>query len=78
MSQGRDLVRWLIGSAGPDAGCDACGDVLDVYVESELAGLAPAERLPEAAAHLAACPDCREDHDGLVALLTTLERPRAS
>jgi hypothetical protein len=73
MTEGRDPIRWLIGSAAPDAGCEGCGDVLDVYVEGELAGLASAERLPEAAAHLTACPDCREDHDALVALLTTID-----
>lgn len=75
MTERRDVVRRLIGSAGPDAGCERCGDVLDVYVESEFAGLAPAERYPEAATHLVDCPDCREDHDALVALLTTIEGP---
>jgi anti-sigma factor RsiW len=78
MSEGRDLIRRLVGSAGPDAGCEGCGDVLDVYVEGELAGLASAERHPEAAAHLAACPDCREDHDALVALLTTVDGLRGT
>ena len=75
MNEGRDVVRRLIGAAGPDAGCEGCADVLDIYVESELAGLASAERYPEAAAHLADCPDCREDHDALVALLTSIEAP---
>ena len=78
MIEGRDLVRWLIGSGGPDAGCEGCGDVLDMYVEGELAGLASAERLPQAAAHLAACPDCREDHDALVELMRTVDGLRGT
>jgi hypothetical protein len=78
MNEGRDVVRRLIGAAGPDAGCEGCGDVLDVYVESEFAGQAPAERYPEAATHLVHCPDCREDHDALVALLTSVEGPRGT
>jgi hypothetical protein len=47
--------------------------VLDIYVEGEFAGLASAERFPEAAAHLVHCPDCREDHDALVAFLMTVD-----
>jgi hypothetical protein len=73
MTEGRDLVRRLIGSGGPDAGCEGCADVLDIYVESELAGLGSAERYPDAAAHLVHCPDCREDHDALVAFLTSVD-----
>jgi hypothetical protein len=78
MTEGRDLVRRLIGSAGPDAGCEGCADVLDIYVESELAGLDSAERYPDAAAHLVHCPDCREDHEALVALLTNVDGPRGT
>jgi hypothetical protein len=73
MGEGRDVVRRLLGTAGPDAGCEGCGDVLDIYVEGEFAGLASAERFPEAAAHLVHCPDCREDHDALVAFLMTVD-----
>jgi hypothetical protein len=75
MNDGDDLVRRLFGSPGPDSGCDGSGDVLDALVEGELAGRAAAERYPAAAAHLRACPDCREDHDGLVALLMTEDDP---
>jgi hypothetical protein len=78
MTEGRDLIRNLLGAAGPDVGCEGCADVLDVYVETELAGLASAERYPEAAAHLVHCPDCREDHDALVALLTTVDGLRGT
>jgi hypothetical protein len=78
MNEERDVVRRLIGSAGPDAGCEACGDVLDIYVEGEFAGLASAERYPEAATHLVHCPDCREDHDALVALLTSVDGLRGT
>ncbi|WP_407342759.1 hypothetical protein [Pengzhenrongella phosphoraccumulans] len=48
-----------------DAGCAAGFEVLHEYVESELAGGDPARELPGLAAHLLACPACREDYRGL-------------
>ena len=48
-----------------DAGCAAGFEVLHEYVESELSGGDPARELPGLAAHLLACPACREDYRGL-------------
>ena len=49
-----------------DAGCAAGFEVLHQYVESELAGGDPGRELPGLAAHLRACPACREDYRGLL------------
>ena len=62
------LERRIVGTPGPDSGCAGGLDLLDVYVEAELASVDAARRYPAVAAHLAACPDCREDHDALLAL----------
>lgn len=65
MSTERD-VDALLASDAVDAGCSAGFEVLHQYVEEELAGGQPARRHPGLAAHLAACPACRQDYLGLV------------
>jgi hypothetical protein len=57
-----DLLRSLDG----DAGCTAGEDILDAYVDLELAGEDPAQAFPGTAIHLRSCPGCRADHDGLI------------
>jgi predicted anti-sigma-YlaC factor YlaD len=57
-----DLLRAEDG----DAGCTAGEDILDAYVELELAGKDPALVYPGTAIHLRSCPGCRADHEGLL------------
>jgi predicted anti-sigma-YlaC factor YlaD len=57
-----DLLRAEDG----DAGCTAGEDILDAYVELELAGKDPAVVYPGTAIHLRSCPGCRADHEGLL------------
>ena len=62
------LLR-LLGPPEPEIGCDECFELLDRYVELELAD-APADALvPGLRAHLAGCPACAEEHESLRALL---------
>jgi hypothetical protein len=61
----RDLDELLRALPG-DAGCTAGEDILDAYVELELAGDDPAGAFPGTAIHLQSCPGCRADHDGLL------------
>jgi hypothetical protein len=49
-----------------DRGCEAGLEVIDQYVELELAGKDPAESFPGVAAHLKSCPACQLDHDGIL------------
>jgi hypothetical protein len=65
MSERLDLDDLLRAEDG-DAGCTAGEDVLDVYVDLELAGGDPAAEFPGTAIHLRSCPGCRLDHDGLL------------
>ena len=65
----RRTVERLISPAGPELGCDECFEVLDAYVELELAKAPADAQMPLMRAHLAGCSACRDDHDSLLALL---------
>jgi anti-sigma factor RsiW len=66
------LVAGLLGPSGPELTCEECFDLLDVYVDSELAGEPADERVPGMREHLTGCPACAEEHDSLRDLLTSL------
>jgi SAM-dependent methyltransferase len=55
-----------------DAGCGFTCAVLDRYVEAPDGRV----RFPGVAAHLAVCPACRADHDGLLELISTARMGR--
>lgn len=65
MTDFSDLDELLRAEAG-DAGCTAGAQILDAYVELELAGEDPARVYPGTAIHLQSCSGCRADHDGLL------------
>ena len=60
-----DLVARLLGPAGPQVTCEECFELLDRYVELEIAGEDVDARLPGLRAHLEGCPACHEDHESL-------------
>jgi hypothetical protein len=70
----RPAVERMLGPAEPELGCDDCFDLLDSYVELELAGTAADAQMPLMRAHLQGCSACREDHDSLLALLMAEKR----
>jgi hypothetical protein len=61
----RNLIARLLGPADPEVSCDRCFELLDQYVELELAGEDADARLPGMRAHLEGCPACHEDHESL-------------
>jgi hypothetical protein len=65
MTGHRRMEELLRAQAG-DAGCTAGEEILDAYVELELAGEDPARVFPGTAIHLRSCPGCQADHDGLL------------
>jgi hypothetical protein len=68
--QQRAELERLLGPTGPELGCDECFDVLDEFVELELAGVDADARIPGLRAHLQGCPACREEHEALRALVS--------
>lgn len=63
-----DLRRLdeLLRAEDGDVGCTAGEEILDTYVELELAGKDPARVYPGTAIHLESCPGCRADHEALI------------
>jgi hypothetical protein len=66
---GRELLTRLLGPAGPEVTCEECFELLDEYVELELAGEDADRRLPGLREHLQGCPACNEDHESLRAFV---------
>jgi predicted anti-sigma-YlaC factor YlaD len=63
-------IERILGPVGDELGCDACFDLLDEYVELELAGADADTRVPGMREHLTGCPACREEHESLRALVS--------
>jgi len=70
----RPAVARMLGPAEPELGCDECFDLLDSFVELELAGAAADAQMPLMRPHLQGCSACLEDHDSLLALLNAEKR----
>lgn len=67
-----DLEK-LLGSADPDPGCDASGELLDEYCELVARGEPVPDRFAEFLTHMRNCVACREDTEGLLAVLREQE-----
>jgi hypothetical protein len=63
--RGHELLRHVLGPSGPEVTCEECFELLDEYVDLELAGQDADRRLPGMRAHLQGCPACYEDHESL-------------
>jgi hypothetical protein len=68
------LVKRLLGPAGPELTCEQCFDLLDRFVELELADAQADREIQGMRAHLEGCPACAEDHESL---LTFVARQQA-
>ena len=53
-----------------DAGCEQTMELLDVYVDTVIAGRDPEATMPGITAHLRSCLPCRTDFEGLLAAVT--------
>jgi hypothetical protein len=70
----QSVLRRLLGPAHPELSCDQCFELLDEYVELELAEASAEEAISGMRAHLEGCAACREEHDSLLALLRSDRR----
>lgn len=70
----RPLER-LLGTSDRDPGCDGAFEVLDQYVEAVRRGADVESRYADFLTHIRNCAACREDTEGLLAVLTDLGPP---
>jgi hypothetical protein len=68
MKEHRDIDK-LLGPSGHEVSCEECFELLDQYVELELAGDDADTRIPGMRNHLDGCGACREEHESLRALV---------
>jgi hypothetical protein len=66
-----DWLGRVLGPGRPEVTCDECFELLDRYVELELTEPDADARLPGMEAHLDGCPACREEHDLLLAYVSS-------
>jgi hypothetical protein len=71
----RQSLDHLLGISGRDPGCERAFEQFDQYCDAVSRGEPVAERFAEFLTHLHNCPDCREDAEGLLAVLQQLENP---
>jgi hypothetical protein len=63
------LLARALGPAEPEVSCEECFELLDRYVELEVAQADAEATLPGMRAHFEGCPACAEDHDSLLAMM---------
>ena len=63
------ILARVLGPVGPEVTCEQCFELLDQYVELDLAEADADARLPGMRAHLTGCPACHEDYESLRALV---------
>jgi hypothetical protein len=67
--RGHELLRRVLGPSRPEVTCQACFELLDKYIDLELAGQDADRRLRGMREHLQGCRACYEDHESLRALV---------
>ena len=68
-----DLQR-ILGSPETDPGCDEAGELMDAYCELAARGEPASDRYAEFLTHMKNCTACREDMEGLLAMLRDQEK----
>jgi hypothetical protein len=73
--RGWESLERFLRTDRSDAGCGETFEMLDRYVERQLAHGDAATAYPEIAAHLSACNPCIQDYEGLLAAVSELTDP---
>jgi predicted anti-sigma-YlaC factor YlaD len=66
----KQALGRLLGPTDPEISCDECFQLLDRYVDLEIAGADADALVPGLREHLVGCPACREEHESLYALVS--------
>ena len=59
------FLARVLGPVGPEVTCERCFELLDQYVDLEIAGADADAVLPGLRAHLEGCPACHEEYASL-------------
>jgi hypothetical protein len=77
-NEDRVSIERLLGPTGHHASCERCFELIDQYVELELAGVDVDACFPGLRRHLDGCRACWEDHKSLRLLVGAKpRRPRS-
>jgi hypothetical protein len=68
----KGMVEGILATHLDEIGCDECFEVVDQFVEMELAGKDAAEAMPLVQDHLHRCKCCREEFEALLAALRAM------
>jgi len=68
-----DLQR-ILGSEHSDPGCDEAGELMDAYCELVARGDPVSDQFDAFVTHMRNCDACREDMEGLLAMLRDEEK----
>lgn len=66
-----EVLERLLGPTEPQVSCDECFEQIDRYIELEAAGVDAAAEFPRMQAHLEGCPACKQEHDELLAYVSS-------
>jgi len=69
-------LQKLLGSGDLDPGCEHAGELMDAYCELVARGEPVSDRYAEFLTHMHNCIACREDMEGLLAMLRDQEKSR--
>jgi hypothetical protein len=67
-------LQKLLGRADVDPGCEEAGDQMDAYCELVARGEPVSNRYAEFLTHMYNCTACREDMEGVLAMLRQQEQ----
>ena len=68
----KSMVEGILATHLDEIGCDECFEVVDQFVEIELAGKNAAEAMPLVQDHLNRCSDCCEEFEALLTALRAM------
>jgi len=69
-------LQKMLGSADSDPGCEDAGELMDAYCELVARGEPVPDQYAEFLTHMYNCTACREDMEGLLAMLREQEKSR--
>lgn len=69
----KKVLRSILKTREQELDCDECFELMDRFVEIELAGKTADEALPLVRDHLDRCGACKEEYEALITVLQSAE-----